>query len=1565
MATSGVTHTCSDCGTNLGDDPEVEGLCPSCLLRLALDAPTLFDELQSSPEAPTLQYSAASLAEGQTLGNRYRIRSLLGRGGMGEVWRAFDLKLRVDLALKALRPELLQDKRALGALRQEVRTAREVISPNVCRVFDLVELDGQELVSMEYIDGITLADILKMRAPLELTEAREIASQFLAGLEAIHDVGLVHRDVKPENIMMTRSGRVVMMDLGIAKGLADSKTGTVSGTPAYMAPEQTRGGSVNPRADVFSAGVVLAEMTAPGGLGSHEAREAIWQGVHHEPPELPDTAWAPVLKKAVARIAEQRFATAAALARALEEITLRVEGAEDVRPYPGLASFIESDAEYFFGRELEVEEMWKKLRRPHLLGLVGPSGAGKSSFLRAGLLPVIPAGWRAVVSNPGSQPFMGLARVLAKELAGDEEAVQDLLQFDNADVAVSVVTRWRQQYDQALIVVDQFEELFTQNPTETQERFTELLGRLALESDAHVLLSMRDDFLFHCHAFTPLHPILSELTLLGPPTGTALRRAVVQPALKCGYRFEEDSLVDEMVGEVGNERGALPMLAFAAARLWDTRDREQGLLTREAYEHIGGVGGALAQHAEGTLERIGQDRIPIVRELFRNLVTAQGTRATRDRHDLLSVFGDDDASDSGVGEGLVPSRAGTSPAPTNAATVLNALIDARLLTSYEIPADKEEDTAHHRIEIIHESLLTNWPRLVRWQTQDADSAQLRDQVRQAAQLWEERDRPEDLLWTGTSFGEYQLWRERYEGGLSTAEKAFGDAMVRRAERQKRRRRIAVTAAFGVLLVVLGVIAFFGWQAEVERHRAEAEARRAEASKLLALAQLRHQEDPTEALAYTTASLELADSEEARVFAMRLLWEAPPALELEPGGVRNIRVAFSPDGNRLAVAGGSDEVRVLGAERGDRPAVLPVLQASTQDDVPLGGFIASWASEELLVTGDVSRVDASVWRLPGGERVRTIDFGGRSDWQVGSDLLFVETLEGGPDRLVARQRSWRLPGGDPRELGRIDWSALGASTSAFLPNGEGWLYGKGDGVYLRPLPASSGRADQLLGRHSAEVEWLSPLREEPLQVYSLDGAGEVRVWDFSQEEPALAKVIPPLERSPESPTAYRIPDPSLRWAAGFDEARQKIHLWDLEAWPGTRPLSLRRSGSWFVTSFDLHPRGSWLAVPTRGGVGLTFWPLQGARPRVMDGYSIVVRPLAFSPDGRWLVTNWERPDTRTYTDALRLWPLPGNPSSEVRTLTLPDMGGWSSLVFDPQGRFLFVVETRSRVYVVPLDGSAPQGLDRLSKQSNPSGGAVSPSGRRVATAFGAGRGPKTLRVWDLQSGEMQLFDLPEGSSSESAFERGISTLAFSDESTLYTAGDGGVRRWDLESGEHELVLAAEPGHHAGMAVAMDGRTALVVEGLVAQDLEGWGPVKLLDLATGASRDLPVFGEPIAQAIALDPSGTVAATGDREGIIRVGRLSGEEPYLLVGHEGPIDFVAISPDLRWVASTGEDDTLRLWPMPDLVKPPLHTLPHDDFIAKLKTLTNLRVVRDPESERGWKVELDPFPGWQEVPTW
>jgi WD40 repeat protein len=190
------------------------------------------------------------------------------------------------------------------------------------------------------------------------------------------------------------------------------------------------------------------------------------------------------------------------------------------------------------------------------------------------------------------------------------------------------------------------------------------------------------------------------------------------------------------------------------------------------------------------------------------------------------------------------------------------------------------------------------------------------------------------------------------------------------------------------------------------------------------------------------------------------------------------------------------------------------------------------------------------------------------------------------------------------------------------------------------------------------------------------------------------------------------------------------------------------------------------------------------------------------------------------------------------------------------------------------------------------------------------------------------------------------------------GGGGLRRWDLATGEQELMVASrgnrcmEASPKANLAVAWAGAVDLAPQ------------LELIDLAAWTSRPLPGFEGDVEWAD-IDPSGTIVAAGSADGTIRVARVDGGEHHLLLGHTGNVTYLAISPDLKWVASAGEDNTLRLWPMPDLSKPPLHTLPHDELIAKLHSLTNLRAVRDPESSTGWTIELGPFPGWKNVPTW
>jgi serine/threonine-protein kinase len=198
---------------------------------------------------------------GQMIANRYRVVSLAGRGGMGEVYRAEDLTLGQLVAIKFLPESLSQDATALARFHSEVRIARQVSHPNVCRVFDIGEADGVPFLSMEYVDGEDLASVVRRIGRLSPDKATEVARQICAGLAAAHERGVVHRDLKPANVMLDGAGKVRITDFGLA-GIAASIQGADirAGTPAYMAPEQLAGKEVTTKSDIYSLGLILYEI---------------------------------------------------------------------------------------------------------------------------------------------------------------------------------------------------------------------------------------------------------------------------------------------------------------------------------------------------------------------------------------------------------------------------------------------------------------------------------------------------------------------------------------------------------------------------------------------------------------------------------------------------------------------------------------------------------------------------------------------------------------------------------------------------------------------------------------------------------------------------------------------------------------------------------------------------------------------------------------------------------------------------------------------------------------------------------------------------------------------------------------------------------------------------------------------------------------------------------------------------------------------------------------------------------------------------------------------------------
>src|SRR6185295_11278320 len=255
---------CPSCSSEVRNDSDI---CPSCgtLLNdpLGREATQRLESDKPTPgKTPSFDsIDNARFVPGTILADRYRIVGLLGKGGMGEVYRADDLKLTQPVALKFLPDRFLSDGAALARFHREVRVARQVSHRNVCRVYDIGEVDGLPYLSMEFIKGEELSSLLHRIGRLPADKANEIARQLCAGLAAAHDRGVLHRDLKPANVMIDGDGNVRITDFGIAGLIEEIRHEDVrAGTPAYMSPEQLSGQELTIRSDISSLGLVLYEL---------------------------------------------------------------------------------------------------------------------------------------------------------------------------------------------------------------------------------------------------------------------------------------------------------------------------------------------------------------------------------------------------------------------------------------------------------------------------------------------------------------------------------------------------------------------------------------------------------------------------------------------------------------------------------------------------------------------------------------------------------------------------------------------------------------------------------------------------------------------------------------------------------------------------------------------------------------------------------------------------------------------------------------------------------------------------------------------------------------------------------------------------------------------------------------------------------------------------------------------------------------------------------------------------------------------------------------------------------
>jgi WD40 repeat protein len=304
---------------------------------------------------------------------------------------------------------------------------------------------------------------------------------------------------------------------------------------------------------------------------------------------------------------------------------------------------------------------------------------------------------------------------------------------------------------------------------------------------------------------------------------------------------------------------------------------------------------------------------------------------------------------------------------------------------------------------------------------------------------------------------------------------------------------------------------------------------------------------------------------------------------------------------------------------------------------------------------------------------------------------------------------------------------------------------------------------------------------------------------------------------------------------------------------------------------------------------------------------------------------------------------------------------TALEVSPEGSYVVMGTGQGEVVVLPIDGNAPRTLRGFTDAISWVG--VSPGGRTVAAGSGLFISEQALiRIWDLESGETTILDAGD--------RRGLTGFQFLPDGNIWAYSQPIARLWDLAGPQPSIVEEYDlsgPGYVSDITMDFDpaGRRALLIE-----KGEGSNPV-------GASNRVWIQNLVTHEAVELEGHRGMSGyfgwdidlgaviTNQRSGDVLVGPITGGEPHLLLGHETRLNWAAFSPDGQWIATGDEDGVIRLWPMPDLSKPPLHTLPHSELVAKLRTLTNLRVVRDPESATGWKLTHDPFPGWETVPTW
>jgi serine/threonine protein kinase/WD40 repeat protein/DNA-binding winged helix-turn-helix (wHTH) protein len=849
----------------------------------------------------------------------YKLVEKLGAGAWGEVWRARQPSVDRDVAVKVISRDFSDDEAFIRRFEVEARIVAGLEHPHVTPLYDYWRDPTGAYLVMRLLRGGSAADHVATHGPWALAAVTTLVDQMGGALAAAHRAGVVHRDVKPANILLDTDGNAYLGDFGVAVYSAHSSAGPrgeAVGSPAYAAPEQLNGSPVGQSADIYGLAVTawellcghLPQLAQPVGALIDQHQSQRLPSLRGARPDLPAPLDS-VLQRATEVDPAARFATVTEFVEAFRSaagttpITSEqpspvhlatdtiVPGRKVVNPYKGLRPFGIGDATDFFGRDDVVDHLVDVLADRRFVAVVGPSGTGKSSVVRAGLLPALREGrlprsaeWFVVTMLPGANPYEELEAALLHVAVNPPTSLLEQLDSGPKGIARAVKRTIPGGQHELLLVIDQFEELFTQSDPAVADRFIEGLATAVTDSTARlrVVVTLRADFFDRPLADHRLANMLGDATVpVGALNPGALAAAISGPAQRVGIRLEP-SLAAALLADASGHAAALPLLQYMLTELFDHRVGD--CLTHEAYIDLGGLRGVIAQRAEslyGELDEAGREAARLV---FGRLVTlGEGVADTRRRARRAEV------------------ETTRDPATSLAsAEVIDRFGGGRLLVFDRDPATREPT-----VEIAHEALLEAWPRLREWIEDDREVLRTVSQISAAAVGWQRSAHDDGDLLRGARLSAALDFEATFADRLTAAEGEFvvasRAAFEREQGRQRRQNRRLRTMLVGTALLLVGALVAGGLALQ-QRSKARDTAFDAQTRRVIAESARLIETDTSAALLLALESTR-RESSVATLGALQRVFAGAPHTwmgMLSAGYVADL--AFLPNGNIVNASG---------------------------------------------------------------------------------------------------------------------------------------------------------------------------------------------------------------------------------------------------------------------------------------------------------------------------------------------------------------------------------------------------------------------------------------------------------------------------------------------------------------------------------------------------------------------------------------------------------------------------------------------------------------------------------------